>query len=552
MSKILENLMASRRLPVLFIGSGLSRRYIKDFPVWEDLLEELREKIKISKTAYSAMKHEIKSQNPDISRGKLNQKLASYLHTELLKKIKKDAINLSELFTQDEINSCINDDVNYFKLLTAKSFFNYNLREEESEEIELLKKVGKNVSMVFTTNYDTFLEDIIFPDFKVYVSQNKYYFRTNNGYGELFKIHGCVKEPNGIIIDEKDYDKFNNSLKLISSKLLNSLLDYPVIFLGYSFEDENIKKIIADFVNSFDREILEEIKKFMVLVVYEKGQDELIEGEKQFIDETTGKSITLSTIKTDNFKKIYSYIEKLQPCATTYELRKYKTMLAEFVSKCAKGEKTIYVQELESANDKAEALYIGKREAIESIDKSVDIYTNIDIFQKALNGEKFDYDSFASKWYDNKSIRANEYTPVFLIKSKMGIDFESTCKKFKENYKDRKEYFEGECFYDVEEIDKKTKVIKGVKKIKGYGYSELCKIYDSLVNEGKNSKSINDKLCPMIINSMFLRKISLENFKELIEKLLKEQPQSIEYSPFRKAVCYCWYVEYEKNKSTEG
>ena len=165
--------MASRRLPVLFIGSGLSRRYIKDFPVWEDLLEELREKIKISKTAYSAMKHEIKSQNPDISRGKLNQKLASYLHTELLKKIKKDAINLSELFTQDEINSCINDDVNYFKLLTAKSFFNYNLREEESEEIELLKKVGKNVSMVFTTNYDTFLEDIIFPDFKVYVSQNK-------------------------------------------------------------------------------------------------------------------------------------------------------------------------------------------------------------------------------------------------------------------------------------------------------------------------------------------------------------------------------------------
>lgn len=95
----------------------------------------------------------------------------------------------------------------------------------------------------------------------MYVSQNKYYFRTNNGYGELFKIHGCVKEPNGIIIDEKDYDKFNNSLKLISSKLLNSLLDYPVIFLGYSFEDENIKKIIADFVNSFDREILEEIKK---------------------------------------------------------------------------------------------------------------------------------------------------------------------------------------------------------------------------------------------------------------------------------------------------
>lgn len=543
MSKILENLMASRRLPVLFIGSGLSRRYLEDFPVWEDLLDRLREKIKISKTSYSARLHEIKSQNPNISRGKLNQKMASYLHSKLLEKIERDDINLSELFTKDEINRCIEDEVDYFKLLTAKSFLKYSLRKEEKEEIELLKKVGKNVSMVFTTNYDTFLEDEIFSDFKVYVSQNKYYFRTNNGYGELFKIHGCVKEPNGIIIDEKDYEKFNNSLKLISSKLLNSLLDYPVIFLGYSFEDENIKRIIADFVNSFDSEILEEIKKFMVLIVYEKGQNELIEGEKQFIDETSGKSITLTTIKTDNFTKVYSYIEKLQPCATTYELRKYKTMLAEFVNKCAKGEKVIYVQELENAKDKVEALYIGKREAIENINKSVDIYTNVDIFQKALNNEKFDYNSFASKWYGSKNIRANEYTPVFLIKAKMTIDFKSTCKKFQDNYNDRKNYFEKECFYDV---DAKTKEFKCIKKIKGYGYSELLKIYDDLKNEGKNSKSINDKLCPMIINSMFLRKISLENFEELIVKLLKEKSQSIEHSSFRKAVCYYWYVKYEK------
>lgn len=123
MSKILENLMASRRLPVLFIGSGLSRRYIKDFPVWEGFTWGIKGKNKNLENCLFSNEARNKSQNPDISRGKLNQKLASYLHTELLKKIKNDAINLSELFTQDEINSCINDDVNYFKLLTAKSFF---------------------------------------------------------------------------------------------------------------------------------------------------------------------------------------------------------------------------------------------------------------------------------------------------------------------------------------------------------------------------------------------------------------------------------------------
>ena len=241
----LDKIIESKRLPVLFVGSGLSKRYLKDYPTWEQLIDLLREEIGITKTAFAAKKHEFKNDNPNITRGNLNQKMASFLQSKLLNKIENDEIDINKLFTEEENNRCIENGVEYFKMLVAKHTLNYEINSDKKEEIEKLQLIRQKISMVFTTNYDLFLQTDIFKDFKVYESQNKYYFRTNNGYGELFKIHGCATEPNGIIFCEKDYEKFNNSLKLVSSKLINALIDFPIIFLGYSLEDDNIKKIMT-------------------------------------------------------------------------------------------------------------------------------------------------------------------------------------------------------------------------------------------------------------------------------------------------------------------
>lgn len=39
-STILKNLVEMKRLPVLFIGSGFSKRYLKNYPTWIELLKE--------------------------------------------------------------------------------------------------------------------------------------------------------------------------------------------------------------------------------------------------------------------------------------------------------------------------------------------------------------------------------------------------------------------------------------------------------------------------------------------------------------------------------
>lgn len=527
MSEVLARVIASKRLPVLFVGSGLSKRYLKDYPSWEQLLDILREKIGITPTSYIARKHQIISQIPNISVGKLNQKMASFLQERFLQKIENDEIDLTNLFSNEELARCISG-VDYFKMLVAKQLSTYEITSSYTDEISLLKLISDKISMVFTTNYDAFLETDIFPDFKVYDSQDKYYFRTNNGYGEIYKIHGSIDDPNGIIISEKDYEKFESSLKLVSSKLLNALLDYPIIFLGYSLEDENIKKIMSDFVNSFDDAILQDIKRYIILVVYEAGQTELVEGEKQFADDGTGKSITLTTIKTDNFLKLYEYINHLTPSATTYELRKYKIMVADLINKCARGEKRVYVQELDNAKADAMALYIGSRNSIEGIEKSVSIYDNCEIIKMALYDEEMIYDAIASKWYDNKGIASTEYTPVFLIRSKMSIPYDSCGQKFKRNYESRKHFFSN----------------LSPKKFEG-DWDTLAAKYDAYKSEGRSATSICGGICKELESALYYSIISVEECLDFLKRIHMDFPNAIKESPFKRLACFCWYIKYK-------
>ena len=167
----------------------------------------------MTEAAYTAKKQSFLSKDYKMSHGKLNQYMASFLQETMLKKIELNEIDLAKLFTKEEYDTCVNKNVDFFKMLAAKTLKDYSINDTKKDEIELLKKISQKTSMVFTTNYDLFLEKEIFDNFKVYGGQDKYYFRTNNGYGELFKIHGSVLEPNGMIITANDYERFDEKLQ---------------------------------------------------------------------------------------------------------------------------------------------------------------------------------------------------------------------------------------------------------------------------------------------------------------------------------------------------
>lgn len=524
---VLDEIVKQKRMPILFVGSGLSKRYLKNFLSWNQLLDEVRKKIGIEDTVYAAKKLLIQTEQGNLSPGKLNQKIASFLQKTLLDKISNKEIDLESIFSKDEINRCISEGIDFFKLLISKFFLSYNIREEKEKELELLKEVRKKTSVVFTTNYDTFLEEYVFKDFVVYDYHDEYYFRNNFGYGELYKMHGSVKNPNSIIICEKDYEGFYNSLRLVSYKLVNALLDAPIIFLGYSLEDENIKAIMADFINSFNQDVINKIKRNMIMIEYEEGQNALIEGEKQFVDERSGRTITLTTIKTDNFTQIYNYINRLTPSATPRELRKYSSMVYNLIEREAMGDKVVYVQDVNEAAENVEALYIGSKGAAALAGKSCDIFSNEELINMCLQDSKFDYDMFALKWYQSKGITKIQYTPCFFIKAKLTTPYQITCDKFRKN-----------CEYQRAQFKKLKSVERSWRK------EQIIGLFDKLRTSPSDQKAVITSVCNKIFDSLCSNLITAEQAKELLIKLSNDCPDAVFSSVFKKAACYMWYRMY--------
>jgi len=60
----------------------------------------------------------------------------------------------------------------------------------------------------------------------------------------VYKIHCCVSQLDKTIITESDYSKFNEKYELIRAHLLSLFIHNPIIFIGYSIEDSNIKDIL--------------------------------------------------------------------------------------------------------------------------------------------------------------------------------------------------------------------------------------------------------------------------------------------------------------------
>ena len=84
---VLDEIVHQKRMPVLFVGAGLSKRYLKNYLSWNQLLDEVRQKIGIEDTVYAAKKMLIQREYDNLSPGKLNQKIAPFLQKTILHKI---------------------------------------------------------------------------------------------------------------------------------------------------------------------------------------------------------------------------------------------------------------------------------------------------------------------------------------------------------------------------------------------------------------------------------------------------------------------------------
>jgi len=307
--------------PFLFVGSGLSQRYLGT-PTWIGLLKELATNTHEDDLSYEMYCMEANKRN--LENG-LEPMVAELIENDFNTKWFKDPKYAD---SRKKYASLIKEQYSPFKIEIANKFLEASSREflEESiKEIELLKKVGdRSLAGIITTNYDTLIERV-FENYKYnkIIGQEELIFTPFTGISEIYKIHGCCTSPKSIVINNKDYTLFNERNAYLVAKLLTIFLEHPIIFIGYKIGDSNIKEILTSIAKCLPKNKLDLLKDRFIFIEWNDTSSPDSISEYEFLNIEDDKSIVMSKIFVKDFSCIY---EALLENKVTYNPRLIKKM----------------------------------------------------------------------------------------------------------------------------------------------------------------------------------------------------------------------------------
>lgn len=219
--------------PVLFFGSGISRRYF-DAPNWIELLQILASDCPLIDKEYAYYAQSCSSERQ--------------IGSIFADKYKEWAWgNGRNQFPDHLFEPNVPADA-FLKHAAAAVFEKIcptNLDDIDPsllDEIVALQNIKPHA--VLTTNYDKFLE-VVYPDHAVIVGQSALKGMPF-AVGEIFKFHGSVDDIEQIVLTSEDYDAFAKKKKFIAARLLSLFNEHPMLIVGYGAGDPNVQAILSD------------------------------------------------------------------------------------------------------------------------------------------------------------------------------------------------------------------------------------------------------------------------------------------------------------------
>lgn len=295
--------------PMLFIGSGMSRRYL-GVEGWEQLLQRFCDFI---------------GENPLRLRTNSSGDLPKYAQLlaesycskwwelpgsdQTAAEFKADLINDSSIL-KIEISK-------YLRLAHEK------IIADLKPELDLLGKV--NIDGVITTNWDCLIEQL-FPKFTSFIGQDGLIAGRSHGIAEIYKIHGCATQPNSLVLTSGDYEEYRRKNPYLSSKLLTIFIERPVIFLGYSLTDPHIADILEDIISCFPEKSLEFLRDKLIFVEWKAGAE-----IPTITDSVIHKRIPVKLITANNFVDLFEVLAETKKRIPAHIFRTIKDELYELV-----------------------------------------------------------------------------------------------------------------------------------------------------------------------------------------------------------------------------
>lgn len=215
--------------PIVFVGSGLSRRWI-NAPTWHSLLDwAIQFCPEIDKPIQYFTQQE--KGLPEVA-----ERIASAYQKWAW------GAGRSE-FPPILFEAKVPADI-YLKYSIARHIKGFGTEIAAEYEQEALAFASIRPHAVITTNYDGLLEKTL-PGYQPILGAGLISAPFAN-IGEIYKIHGTVEKPSSMVLTAADYAAFGSKRKYLTAKLLTFFAEHPILFVGYSVEDTNIRRILED------------------------------------------------------------------------------------------------------------------------------------------------------------------------------------------------------------------------------------------------------------------------------------------------------------------
>lgn len=195
---------------------------------------------------------------------------------------------------------------------------------KNNENVAWLAKLP--IKEYWTTNYDDIIEQEIQKRGKVVetiINQESFKYHDPMREVVIYKMHGDKRYPDDVVLTKEDYQKYDDKRKLFTRLLSVELVRRTFVFIGFSFNDPNLERILSIAKNTLNSKSLPKHYCFMRKVqVIDYLDDENVitkDALEKYIQDKNYQELRINdmrnygiyTILVDDFKQITIMLQYL-------------------------------------------------------------------------------------------------------------------------------------------------------------------------------------------------------------------------------------------------